>query len=126
MKVTPNHGNFILAPMISSWRFGFLQKLIRACKPSVSVDFISDALGFSSIEEGILFVRKAGAVLIPSASSAQTGAGAGTGTDAAEAGEGVGGSVVCDEFESSGLDVDTKASVNLDPTLGSDDNGLLL
>ena len=103
---TPDLGNFILEPMLNNWRFAFLQRLCKACKPSVklSVDFIVKAMGFRSIQEGLMFLQKANCVLMPTEKK-----------DAGEANE-----------DESGFDIDCKASVELDPTLGSDPQSALL
>ena len=104
--MTPNLGNCILEPMVRTWRFGFLQRLVKACKPTISVDYVAHALGFMSTEEGVAFIKKANAVLVPSSTVTV--------------------SDIDGDQESSGLDIDTKASSNLDPTLGSNQKGLLL
>ena len=106
LHTTPNLGNFILEPMINNWRFAFLQRLIKACKASIrlSVDFIVKAMGFLSVQEALLFLKKANCVLIPSDKK-----------DADEA-----------SVNESGLDIDCKASNELDQTLGSDPQSALL
>ncbi len=106
LHTTPNLGNFILEPMINNWRFVFLQRLIRACRASVklSVDFIVKSMGFMSLPEGLIFLKKANCVLIPSEKE-----------DAGETSE-----------QESGLDIDCKASNELDQTLGSDPQSALL
>jgi hypothetical protein len=100
--------------MLPTWRFALLQRLIKACKPTISADYISATLGFTNIEDGIEFLRKAGAVLIPKSPEGDDG----------NFGDGLSGS---QGLSSSGLDVDVKASATtLDPTLGEADQALLL
>ena len=106
LQTTPNLGNFILEPMLNNWRFMFLQRLIKACRAGVrlSVDFIVKSMGFLSVQEGLLFLKKANCVLISSEKK-----------DAGETSE-----------EESGFDIDCKASNELDQTLGSDPQSALL
>jgi SAC3/GANP family len=76
-KHTPNLGNCILDMMIDARRLHALQRVCRAYKPSVPVDFIVQELAFESGEEGEDIMRKAGCVL-----EQMTGEG-GEGADAA-------------------------------------------
>ncbi|CAE7665009.1 leng8, partial [Symbiodinium microadriaticum] len=53
---TPNLGNCILDMMLDSWRVKALQRIIRAYKPVIAVEFVAQELSFDSIEECVEFV----------------------------------------------------------------------
>lgn len=104
--------------MLPTWRFALLQRLVMSCKPSICADYVCSVLGFSSIDEGIEFLRKAGAVLISRSEQEtedqrQEESTSGLTTSNLRGGQ-------------SHLDIDTKASTDLDPSLGERDQGLLL
>ncbi len=63
-KTTPNMGNYLLDLMVDNFRLQALQKVVRAYKPSVPLDFAMRALGFEdSPDEGLELLRKAGCVV---------------------------------------------------------------
>lgn len=63
-RETPNMGNYILDLMIDTWRVQALQKIVKAYKPSISAAFVVNELAFYSEEEGLLFLRKTGCILV--------------------------------------------------------------
>lgn len=58
-------GNYLLDLMVDNFRLQALQKIVRAYKPSVPLDFVLRALGFEDSRdiEGLDLLRKAGCVL---------------------------------------------------------------
>jgi hypothetical protein len=102
--------------MLPTWRFTLLQRLVVSCKPSICADFVCSVLGFTSVDEGIEFLRRAGAVLISRSEQAECRQ------------DGSANDLIASKLRGgqSHLDIDTKASINLDPSLGEKDQGLLL
>jgi hypothetical protein len=63
-KTTPNMGNYILDLMIDNFRLQALQKIVRAYKPSVPLDFAMSALGLEDTrDEGLELLKKAGCLV---------------------------------------------------------------
>ena len=56
-------GNYILDMMIDARRLHALQRICRAFKPSVPVDYVMQELSFENAEEGEEAMRKAGCIL---------------------------------------------------------------
>jgi len=69
--IIPDLGQCILEPMLPTWRFRLLQRLVKACKPTLSVDFMTQCLGFLNIQDGVDFLQKAGAVLVQASNSSE-------------------------------------------------------
>ncbi len=57
-------GNYILDLMIDNFRLQALQKIVRAYKPSVPLDFAMSALGLEDTrDEGLELLKKAGCLV---------------------------------------------------------------
>jgi hypothetical protein len=65
-KQTPNIGNYIMDLMMDNLRLQAISKICKAYKPSISLDFVINELGFDSTEEGENFLEKAGCLIINS------------------------------------------------------------
>lgn len=65
-RETPNLGNFILDQTLDNWRIKALQRMMKAYRPSLDVNFVLQSLEFDSPEEGTEFLSKVGVVYMKS------------------------------------------------------------
>ena len=59
-RTTPNLGNCIVDMMLDAWRVKALQRMIKAYKPTIAVDFVSLELSFDSVEDCLEFMLPLG------------------------------------------------------------------
>lgn len=64
---TPNMGNYILDLMLDNYRLQALQRMVRAYKPSLPLDFVVRTLAFDDRDAAAELLTKAGCVLAQSA-----------------------------------------------------------
>lgn len=60
-------GNYILDLMIDNYRLQSLQKIVKAYKPSVPLDFVLSQLAFEEQDVAMELMRKVGCVFVETA-----------------------------------------------------------
>lgn len=64
-RSVPNLGNCILNLNMNAWRLQYLQRIVKAFKPTVEVILVLSELHLSLDNEGLDFLRSCGAILSP-------------------------------------------------------------